>query len=273
MQVLLHLGFHKTATSTAQAFLHENRALIWPRAALALPGRMKPVEQAVFAHGFAPSAASAQGITAAMRAFLAGLTLTPKRRLIISAENLLGPMPVGLSAAPYPEAVASLRAILAGFDGLDWPVSVTVYFSTRAQAAWGESLWAHQVRKDQLIPFSESLSDFRARLDRVPLADQLAQLRAALPETQITTHDVADFDTMRFGAGQPFVDFLALPKQVQDQFRPVPRANAAPPHAVTEELLALNRSGLFDLDLSAAKAAVLARAGFGPDMPREEPDD
>ena len=272
MQVLLHLGFHKTATSTAQAFLHENRALVWPRAALALPGRMQAVAQAVFSHGFARNADSAAAITAAMRAFLAGLTLTPNRRLIISAENLLGPMPLGLAPAPYPEAVASTRALLAGFDGLDWPVSVTLYLSTRAQATWAESLWAHQVRKDQLIPFCETLADFRARLDRVPLSEQLARLRAALPETRIITHDLADFGTMPFGAGQPFVDFLAPPREVQDQFRPVPPTNVAPSRAVTEELLALNRSGLFDLELSAAKAAVLARAGFGPDLPKDAHD-
>ncbi|SOB94573.1 hypothetical protein [Rhodobacter maris] len=262
MQVFLHLGFHKTATSSAQAFLHENRELIWPRAALALPGRMRAVSHAVFEHCFARNARSAEAITAAMRAFLSGLTLGPKRRLIISAENLLGPMPLGLDPAPYPAAGESIAALLAAFEVFDWPVEVTLYFSTRAQASWVESIWAHQARKDQLVPFCEDLESFRAGLDQMPLRAQLARICAALPGQKVVSHDVSEFASMRFGAGQPFVDFLSLPRDVQDQFVAVPARNVAPPRAVTEELIALNRVDLLDAELAAAKRAVLQRAGL-----------
>jgi hypothetical protein len=270
MQVLLHLGFHKTGTSSAQGFLHANRTLIWPQAALVLPGRIRPVAHAVFNHGFERTRTSLSEITTAMRGVLAAMTLGPKRRIVISSENLLGPMPLGLTEAPYPEAAAIVRALLDGFAGLGWSVEVTLYLSTRAQEGWAESLWAHQARKTQPVPFAEDLASFRARLGRVPLAAQLDSLRAGLPEGRFLVHDCADFAAMRFGAGQPFVDFLALPKPLQDQFRPVPRKNVSPPRPVTEELIALNRSALGADALAEAKRALLARAGWEQTDPREE---
>lgn len=270
MQVFLHLGFHKTGTSSAQMFLHENRELIWPKAALVLPGRIRAVSQAVFAHDFERDAAALRAITDAMREFLATMTLGPNRRIVISSENLLGPMPKGIGAAPYPDAVAVVRALLAGFARFAWPVEVTLYLSTRAQAPWVESLWAHQVRKDQPIPFTEDLEPFRARMARMTQADQLQALREGLADLRIVTQDMSRFDNLRFGAGQPFVDFLALPAAVQDRLRRVDHRNVAPSRAVTGELLALNRACLGEAELAAAKQAVLAQAGQAGTTERDE---
>lgn len=270
MQVFLHLGFHKTGTSSAQMFLHENRALIWPRAALVLPGRIRTVAHAVFSHHYERDAGSLAAITAAMRDFLRTMTLGPKRRILISAENLLGPMPRGLTPAPYPDAVAILRALIAGFDAFDWPVQVTLYLSTRAQATWVDSLWAHQVRKDQAIPFTEDLEGFRARMARVSQAEQLDIIRRGMAGVTLVTQDLAGFDALPFGAGQPFLEFLGLPPDQRAAFQPVFRRNVAPPRAVTEALLALNRQGLGEAELAAAKRALLAEAGLGKTEEKDE---
>ncbi|PYF11040.1 hypothetical protein C8J30_103135 [Rhodobacter viridis] len=261
MQVFLHLGFHKTGTSSAQMFLHENRELIWPRAALVLPGRIREVAHAVFAHHYDRDATSLAAITAAMRAFLGTMTLGPNRRILISSENLLGPMPRGVTPAPYPDAAAILRALIAGFAHFDWPVQVTLYLSTRAQGPWVDSLWAHQVRKDQPIPFTEDLESFRARMNRVSQGEQLDILRRNLAGVKLVTQDLSGFDGLPFGAGQPFLDFLALTPEQRAAFQPVFRRNVSPPRAVTEALLALNRQGLGEAELAAAKRALLAEAG------------
>ncbi|MBZ4021042.1 hypothetical protein CKO11_01015 [Rhodobacter sp. TJ_12] len=270
MQVFLHLGFHKTGTTSAQAFLHENRELVWPRAALVLPGRIRAVSHACFQYASSLAPADRDEITRQMRAFLAGLPLTPKRRVLISAENLLGRMPLGLSEAPYPGAVDIIRALLEGFSGLGWPVEVTLYLSTRDQAGWVDSIWAHQARKTTGAPFTRDLEDFRAALAPVSMQAQLAEIRAAFPDMPLVTHDVACFDAMRFGAGQPFMDFLRLPKSIEAQFKTVERNNVAPPRAVTEQFITLNRSGLSRANLTAAKRAVLMRAGLEEAYPDEE---
>lgn len=260
MQVFLHLGLHKTGTSSAQLFLQENRELIWPRAALVLPGRIRAVEGAVFAHHYNRDGGSLAAITAAMRDFLGTMALGPKRRILISSENLLGPMPRGLTPAPYPDAAAIIRALIAGFDAFDWPVQVTPYLSTRAQGPWVESLWAHQIRKDQMIPFTEDLESFRSRMNRVTQREQLAILHRDLMGIGLVTQDVSEFDGLPFGAGQPFLDFLGLTPAQRAAFRPVGRRNVAPPRAVTEALLQLNRQGLGEEALAAAKRALLAAA-------------
>lgn len=242
MRVLQHPGFHKTATTTAQAFLHENRALIWPHAALVLPARIRSVSEAVFAGG---------DVAGAMARFLRGLALSPRRTLILSAENLLGPMPRGGTDTPYPAALPVLRALISALGSLGWPVDLTLYFSTRAQAGWEESLWAHHARKDRSPPFTDSLAQFRARIGRLPLAEQLARIREGLPGQRIISHDIADLAQAPFGPAQPFVDFLGRAAP----FRPVAPRNAALPRPVTERLLELNRRET-GAALRAAKRAV-----------------
>ncbi len=270
MQVFLHLGLHKTGTSSAQLFLQENRELIWPRAALVLPGRIRAVEGAVFAHHYDRDGGSLAAITAAMRAFLGTMALGPTRRILISSENLLGPMPRGLTPAPYPDAAAIIRALIAGFDRFDWPVQVTPYLSIRAQGPWVESLWAHQIRKAQPIPFTEDLESFRSRMNRVTQAEQIDILRRDLAGIRLVTQDVAGFDGLPFGAGQPFLDFLGLTAAQRAAFQPVFRRNVAPPRAVTEALLQLNRQGLDEEALAAAKRALLAAAGLEQTSEKDE---
>ncbi|PTV93774.1 hypothetical protein C8J27_11255 [Rhodobacter aestuarii] len=270
MQVFLHPGFHKTGTTSAQAFLHENRELIWPRAALVLPKRIRDVSQACFDYAETLGAFELREITRAMRAFLADMPLNPNRRMLISAENLLGRMPLGLRDTAYPGAVNILSALIDGFAGLGWPVEVTLYLSTRERTGWVESIWAHQARKTTGKPFTRDLDDFRAAMAPVSLEAQLAEIRAGLPDVALVTHDVASFNAMRFGAGQPFVDFLNLPNHIQDQFVTVERNNVAPPMAVSERFIALNRSGLAREERTAAKRAVLFQAGMQEAYPDEE---
>lgn len=227
MRVLLHPGFHKTATTTAQGFLQENSALIWPHAALVLPARIRPVSAAVFAGG---------DVAGAMRDFLAGLALSPRRTVIISAENLLGPMPRGTAALPYPAAVPALRAILGAFGELGWPVETTLYLSTRDTAGWTESLWAHHARKDRAEPFTDGLETFRARIP--PLAAEVARIRDAFPGLPLLTRDTREFAALPFGPGQPFVDFLGI----DAPFRAIAPRNPSLPRDVTEAFLDLNRT-------------------------------
>ncbi|SIS86492.1 hypothetical protein [Phaeovulum vinaykumarii] len=259
MRVLLHPGFHKTGTTTAQDFLYANRKLIWPRAALVLPWRLGALEAAVFAAAFDRADASLAAVTAEMAAVLADLDLGPRRTILVSCENLLGEMPRGTGHAPYPFAAPILRAVLAAFQALPWPVEVTVHLSLRDQAAWEESVWAHQVRKTaQIVPFTEDLAPFRARLSRVPLAEQVARLQKGVRGVHFDIRDLAALSAAPFGPAQPFVDFLRLSRAQMAEFAlPVP-ANAAPPRAVTEQLLELNRTLTDDRALAQAKRALLA---------------
>ncbi|MEZ5685960.1 MAG: hypothetical protein R3D78_08710 [Paracoccaceae bacterium] len=257
MRVFLHAGCHKTGTTSAQGFLFHNRERIWPHAALILPQRAQPVTRAVHACLDDPGPDGRVAITRAMADLLAGMDLHPKRRILVSAENLLGRMPLGLPPEPYPDAAPILRALVAAFEGLGWPVEVTIYLSTRPQKAWAESVWAHQLRKDHLFPLTDDLPEFAARLGRVPLAEQVARIAAALPDLALHHHDLADLAEAPFGPGQPFLEFLNLPAEKRAAFTPVPPGQIAPPRAISAKLLELNRSGLDRRALAAAKRALL----------------
>jgi hypothetical protein len=261
-RILLHLGFHKCATSSAQAFLHENRERIWPTCALALPYRLRPIANKVFWYRFERDEAALADLQASMRAFIRDLNLTPNRNLILSSENLLGQMPLGTLDEPYPIAVPVVRALTSAFEAIAWPCELTVYFSTRAHDDWVRSVWGHQARKRRNVRITDDLETFRARLSKVSLHDQLARIRAALPDLHIVSEDIDALAGAPFGVAQPFVDFLRLPPAKLAEFTPPPRANQGPGLALAEQLIELNRSDLDPDALHAAKDALIG-AHFG----------
>ncbi len=272
-RILLHLGFHKCATSSAQAFLHENRQRIWPTTALALPYRLRGIAKKVFWYRFERDDAALADLHASMRTFISELNLTPRRNLILSSENLLGQMPLGTLDEPYPIAVPVVRALTSAFEMLDWPYELTVYFSTRNHEDWVRSVWGHQARKRRNVRITDDLDTFQARLSKVTLQEQFARIQTALPNLTITSADIDALADKPFGVAQPFVDFLALPQAKIAEFTPAPRANQGPGLALAEQMIELNRSDLGPDALHAAKDALIAShfgPGAGPDDDEEE---
>ena len=272
-RVLLHAGFHKTATKSVQDFLTRNGRLIYPRAAIVLPARIRDITRTGFWVQDLPGPAMLARLRDEYRAFLGTLNLAaakgnPGRDLIISAENIAGRLPAGDDAdGPYPAAADLIGALVGALATLPAPVEVTVYLSLRAQDDWARSLYAHTALKRHGVRVTEDQPGFAARLGRVPLADRAAAIAAALPGCRVLIRDIADLADAPFGVAQPFVDFLRLPDADLARLeRPLHLHRSADP-ALVDRMVALNRSDLDAAGLAAAKQGLMDGSGMaGTDM-------
>lgn len=253
-RVLLHAGFHKTGTTSAQDFLDRNRALIAPHAVILLHPPLTSVAHWVRDHALIPDPRRLQVIAEEFAEALAREPLQG-RDLIISHEELCGPMPLAKTAVAYPHAIPLLGTLIAALAGLGL-TELRLHFSLRDQAGWVDSVYSHQVRKQSKVRLTEDRDSFTARLMACRLEDQVAAIRAALPDVAVTTSDLSQAEGV-FGPACPFVDFLRLPPEVTAQLLPPRRLMVAPGRAVLARMLELNRSDLADEALAAAKKALL----------------
>lgn len=96
------------------------------------------------------------------------------RLLVISDENLLGPMPGSAPGVPYPGHPRLLRTL----RGLDALADVSLRVVLRRQDRWLESLYAFRVGRGMTLGFDDFLAGFRGiPLSWLPLVRSLQRAR------------------------------------------------------------------------------------------------
>lgn len=261
-RVLLHLGLHKTGTTAAQSFLHENRVLIWPQYALVLPYKTRKtgLADAATRHSVYRLDSTLSEFGNRMHDFLGNLDFGARRGLILSEENFSGLRPSRNSAEGYgaaPDLAATLvHLIQSRFEGQE--IDLTLYLSLRQRGSWLRSLWAHDLQRTRLV---QDFDDFREALDHLPsLQDTANRIREKLPLITVQTEWLEDLQLRRFGPGTPFAEFMGLPEDRIVQDTASRALNSGLPVDAQTELLSLNRSALDDTALIAQKKAVVETA-------------
>ena len=256
-RVIVHAGFHKTGTTSAQRFLRANGKHIWPRCALVLPGRLRK-GAARMATRFSRLRTNgllsefAHDLHDVLSAIDAG-----NRAILISDENLAGRMPGRDGHPDYsatPTLMAKAETVIHDVFGAD--ADVTFHFTTRPPDAWLLSSYKHNLRTSRLVM---DLGEYRETI--APAAD-LARVVGdvdAATQGHISTRDLADL-TGDFGPAEPLIDLINLPAHLRKRLTPHPRFNAGPDDGMIDALLDLNRSALSDDALATAKADLLGKA-------------
>ena len=80
-RIVLHAGFHRTGTTSAQKTLRLNGSALWPRMALELPHRMTEVCSAALPHTVQRDSLSMAATALANDAYLASLVLRGRHQL------------------------------------------------------------------------------------------------------------------------------------------------------------------------------------------------
>jgi len=255
MRVILHAGFHKTGTSTVQQALYRNRHALSshlrqvPRARMAASGRTArawsvardPLEMALFRFELAEA--------------LQGWDRADPRPVLVSAEDLCGNMPGRHGVTSYAAAVPLMRAVADTLAELYAAARPEFYFSTRSPDAWLASCHAQHLRATRMTMSAEEFAARHrpaAELDAV--VDRIAAALAPLPVHRAALEQSRD---RPLGPLDPLLDLLDLPGDLRAGLRPQPPVNAAPSPERSAELLRLNRSGLGEDALSAAKQTLL----------------
>lgn len=194
MEIALHLGAHKTATTYLQTRLKRHAR------ALATFGVGVPALADLRA-GLTPGvAAAAQGSVAGLLARLrvrrmagdivADAEARGARRLLLSEENFIGNCARIVARGEfYPGAGPALRALARGFRG----VEPTLFLAVRGYAGFYASAWGQRLRSGHFRPFDAGL---RARFLASPRGwpALVGEIRAAFPGARLVLWQYEDFE-------------------------------------------------------------------------------
>ncbi len=257
-RVIVHAGFHKTGTTSAQKFLRANGKNIWPRCSLVLPGRLrKGAARMAVRYSRYGKAALLDAFAEDLYATLAEINQESSRKVLISDENIAGRMPGRDGQMRYsatPALMARAEDVIC--DVFVTETDVVFYFTTRDPESWLKSTYKHNLRTSRL-----TMDEATYKVTYAPAAD-LAGVAKAVADAvtgTVYTIDIADL-TGPNGPAQPLIDLMELPDYRRRKLVPHPVENAGPNDALLDDLLALNRSNLSDDALNAAKVNLLGKA-------------
>lgn len=136
----LHVGFHKTGTTSLQALLAANRARLGAVLVNHDDAAIMPLRAACLAFEKSRDPASGRAITAQARRLFDSVQ---GDRLVISSEILCGPIPSPKrKGAVYEAAAESLKWLQEGAGGH----SLRFHACTRNEGKWMSSLYRHLLR-------------------------------------------------------------------------------------------------------------------------------
>lgn len=136
----LHVGFHKTGTTSLQALLAANRARLGAALVNHDDAAMMPLRAACLAFEQRRDANTGRAIARETRALLDGARAD---RVVISSEILCGPIPSPKrQGAVYQTAAESLQWVQEGAGG----AQMRFHACTRDEGKWLSSLYRHLLR-------------------------------------------------------------------------------------------------------------------------------
>lgn len=248
-RVVIHAGFHKTGTSSVQAVLRENRKLLYPHMALGVRGKLEPVLAA--ARGFSTWRDPISLTKAGFRfgEYLRDLNLSPKRQLLVSAEEMSGHMAgrgdiVDYSAAPDLMRAYTDELELAYGDRL----KLTFFFTLRRPETWIKSAYWEHVKSARLtLDFEEFEDRYPKAANFGPIIDRITEMVAP---HGVKTAWLEDVGSLPLGPATPILDLLRLPLHKKEALLPAPRRNIRGSDELLQKFLEINRS---EISSEAAK--------------------
>jgi len=256
-RVIIHAGFHKTGTTTAQRFLMRNGEHIWPHHAIAIQHRIRDPLQFALAYSTGAGQIALDEFRGRFCAFLKTLDLGAERGLIISAENLAGMMP-GKNAMVdgYTACPVLMKTVAECIEQvIDPNPDMAFHFSTRDKDAWLRSIWWHNLSKTRLC---ENFHDFAAALGPTcDLEGTVQQVQKSVAPYPVTSMPLEQTKGQQFGPATPLIDLLKLPDTARNALQNIPAENVMPKRDLVKAFLKLNRSNLRSSDLATAKQELL----------------
>jgi hypothetical protein len=256
MNLVLHLGLHRAASSSLQAWIANARPLLAEASILVLPSAAEPEARPVFAalSGVLLRRAGPAAVANAVAAELDRLQQS-WRAVVISDENMLGPFPGG--EGPAFAALGDLCTVIGRVASHHEVVPVLVL---REHLAWLASLY-------RVAQFRADVRRFEAFADEVlpgqmPFSNLLTALAAAAGRRPV----VAALEAIAEDAGQAFLANLLAELGVDDAGGPLftHQNPAHRPLAASLRQIAQRRGGFLLLEDDATLQKLLARIEDNP---------
>jgi len=259
-KILVHAGFHKTATTTIQDYLTRNRTRLAPH--LRYYGKADLPEAGTAARKFGqrPFPWRLARFRHALRGFLD--TLDPGTPIVMSRETFAGAMPGhrqihGRLVMDYTAvAVPLARVIVSELErrfGKD--AEIVFLYTVRGRSDWLDSVHGHLLRS---IRLTDDLAEFRARFPDLPrLEDQARTIARAIAPVRVETAALEHTSLAPEGPVRPVLDLMEVPQDVRAKLKMAPRANVGQPFDLRATFLAINREVRDKSALKARKDALV----------------
>lgn len=253
-RIVLHAGFHKTGTTSAQAALKAHAPALEPFARCAwLTGR-DPLLRLAANEARRFSAGDDSALPRMRRCLMQwamALPLAPGQALILSSEDFAGHMPGDRGVTDYGAAVPLARVMAnvmrAQFPGAD----LRFVYGTRGADAWLASLHWQLAKHDRM---TDDAARYAARFaDAVQVAPLLRRI-ARVTGAPVLAAPLETHGPRRLGPVEALYDAAGLPDALRATLAPVPAANQAPAQGLADAFVALNRQDMTPADRAAAKA-------------------
>lgn len=259
MRIVIHPGFHKTGTTSAQALLRENRKELRRHTHFFLKWRFEDVTFASRGYSTWRDAFAREKFRFRLLSFLGELDLNPDKPLLLTSEELAGHLPGRAGIRDY-GATADLCEDLADAVrhrfGAD--ADLRFVFTTRAAQPWLRSAWGHHVaRSDMTLDWEEYREAFAGAADFAAVLDAV---RDRVGGASVVSQSLEDLALMRLGPGKALLDAVGVPLQAQDRLQPVSVRNSALGPASLAECLALNRADMDAKTRDTRKKALVEAA-------------
>lgn len=179
LDIVLHLGAHKTATTYLQTLLDRNAEVLRRhRIGLAHPKRLRPIFKAAPSPRYTTSLGRRIAARAwALEQLIGSARDLGRQRLIISEEQLIGSLRFVLQGRGlYRDIAREVRAASQALDGQP----VRVMFAVRSYDSFYISAWGQMLRGSGYQPFTADVRD-QLLESRRGWPEVLADLMRALP--------------------------------------------------------------------------------------------
>jgi hypothetical protein len=253
-RIVIHAGFHKTATSSVQQVLRINRPLLKPVMRSVLKGGMPDLIHAARGYSTWRDPLTLDKFARRFGTLLSRQSNMPRRALCLSAEELAGHMPGRGALADY-SAAAILAAEMMRIAGQLFPqADLALFYSTRAPEAWLHSAYWEHVKSSSL---TMGLAEFSQTYGTAADLDHIVDDIAAAHPGKVHRARLEQTAQLPAGPATPVLDLCGVSRDVQARLTLPPPANQQHDEAVLLALLAANRDYPDRDARSAAKQAIL----------------
>ncbi len=254
-KIVIHAGFHKTATTTVQNFFKQNAAAFKGKYFIPARSNFDVVNRT--ARSFAADPKSALKRVEFFDAFNAYLGERIERAedvFLLSSETFSGHIPGRPNVQDYGAAIRLLAAIEFSVRDVFGIEDLTFYYSTRAADQWLPSAYSEHVKASRMVLSEEEfIEKYResANFDRI-----IEALREALA-SPVIAKNIESLDHEPFGPVQPLLDLIEFPEAKRGDLVLTPVRNRRLPMDIQNQLLEINRSDLSYEEVIKAKRAII----------------
>ncbi|MEO0937839.1 MAG: hypothetical protein AAFY38_06770 [Pseudomonadota bacterium] len=238
-RIVIHAGFHKTGTTSAQEVLRINRAQLKPHLRVVRRPGMVGLCEAARAYSVSRAASDLALVQYEAAELAEGFGRKP---VLLSSEDLCGHMPGRRGLMAYDAAPKLVAAITRTFAAVHPRAEQRVILTTRAPEPWLRSCYVQHLRATPITLDAEAYAaDYAASADLSGVAQAVA--RALDAHVALETLALEDIGALRLGPAEALLA-RACPALDLSPFTPAAPANTAPPQAKIDAMLAVNRAGL-----------------------------